>query len=120
MNDQGKNNLPAGRQSTFSTLIVGIIIGAAVTYLFTNKEGQKLKDKLLKEGKKLLGELGENLEEIEEKVKEGKEEIEDKVVDKLEDVKENVSQLAEAVPQHIEQIQKKGRRFFFRKPQVES
>ena len=87
--------------------MLGIIIGAAVTYLFTNKKGQKIKDHLLKEGKKLLEDISDIAADLEEnvtkKLEEGKGEVEEKVEE------------APEVPQHIEQIQKKGRRFFFRR-----
>lgn len=87
MSDQENKN-------SFSSLILGIIIGATITYLFTNKRGQKIKDRLLAEGRKLLEELGQEAQ-IEEEVEEAKEEI----------------------PEHITQIQKKGRRFFFHRSQ---
>lgn len=100
MSDSEKNN-------NFSSLVVGVIIGAAITYLFTNKKGQKIKDHLLKEGEKLLegiSDIASDLEEnVTKKLEEGKEEVEEKVEE------------APEVPQHIEQIQKKGRRFFFRR-----
>ncbi|OGD87981.1 hypothetical protein A3D81_00020 [Candidatus Curtissbacteria bacterium RIFCSPHIGHO2_02_FULL_40_17] len=115
MSDHEKNNLPAGRQGNISSLIVGIVIGAAVTYLFTNKEGQKLKNKLLAEGEKLLSSLRESLEEVEEETKEAREEIGQKLSSGVEEVKEKVEEEVTEIPKHIEQIQKKGRRFFFRR-----
>lgn len=85
MSDQNNNR-------SISSLILGIAIGAALTYLLTTKKGQKIKERLLTEGRKLLEELGEE-SQIKEKIEEEKEEI----------------------PDHITQIQKKGRRFFFRR-----
>jgi len=93
------------RPSTnFSSVILGIAIGAVVAYLFANKDGQKIKDQLLKEGARLLDEVSDKMKEVEEKVDQSqlKEELEEKI---------------EEIPEHIEQIQKKGRRFFFRKHQ---
>lgn len=92
MNDQEKNP-SVNRQGNLSTLIIGIAIGAALTYLLTTKKGQKIKERLLTEGRKLLEELGEEVSQVKEKIEEEKEEI----------------------PDHISQIQKKGRRFFFRR-----
>jgi|SRR3989338_9153862 len=89
-NQNNNNNQPGHSTATF---IVGVIIGAAATYLFTTDEGKKLKDKLIKEASRFFGNLGEGAQEIEEKVS------------------EEVTQ----IPKHIEQIQKKGRRFFFRR-----
>lgn len=101
MNDQNKN-------SNLSTLIIGVVIGAALTYLLMTKKGQKIKDHLLKEGKKLLEDVAdiasETTENITKKLEEEKEQIEEKV-----------EEATEEIPKHIEQIQKKGRRFFFRR-----
>lgn len=84
MSDQNNNR-------SLSSLILGIAIGAALTYFLTTKKGQKIKERLLTEGRKLLEELGEEASQVKEKIEEEKEEI----------------------PDHISQIQKKGRRFFF-------
>lgn len=110
------------RTNNLSTLIIGVIIGASLTYLLTTKKGQKIKDQILEEGKKLLADLAEKAEETQEQLAENKEEIPEKVREVANEVKEEAKQLAEDVPGHIEQIQKKGRRFFFRKdhPQTES
>lgn len=113
MSDQEKNN-------NLSVLILGVIIGAAVTYLFTNEKGQKIKDRLVKEGSKLIDKLREDLEQAEEEIQKEKELVSDKVESGVETVKETVQEVAETVPGHIDQIQKKGRRFFFRKPRAES
>src|SRR3989344_5874462 len=109
MSDHERNN------NSISNLIVGIVIGAAVVYLFTNKEGQKLKDKLLNEGEKLLSSLREGLEEVEEETKEVREGIGQKLASGVEEVKEKIEKETAEIPEHIEQIQKKGRRFFFRR-----
>ncbi|OGD96033.1 hypothetical protein A3F02_01330 [Candidatus Curtissbacteria bacterium RIFCSPHIGHO2_12_FULL_38_9b] len=108
MSDQPKNN-------SFSTLIIGIVLGAAVTYLLTNKNGQKVKDRLIKEGEALLAQLGEGLEEAEEKIEANAEEIEEGIAHGLEKTKDKLSDAADQLPKHITDIQKKGRRFFFRK-----
>lgn len=93
MSDQDNRN-------NFSSLVLGVIIGATITYLFTNKKGQKIKDHLLTEGKKLL------------------EDIADIATEATEDVTKKLEEEKEEVPKHIEQIQKKGRRFFFRRSQT--
>lgn len=99
-----KNNSSSSSHST-ATFIVGIIIGAAVTYLFTTEEGKKLKDKLIKEASRLFSQLGEGVQEIEEKVKE-----------EAAQAQEKIDQEVQELPKHIGEIQKKGRRFFFRRP----
>lgn len=102
MSDEKNNNL--------STLILGVAIGAALTYLFTTKRGQKIKDRLLTEGQGLLEDIGEKISNLEEEILEEKDEVEEKLEEGTK---------AE-IPQHIEQIQKKGRRFFFRRGGPES
>ena len=101
MNDQDKN-------SSLIALVAGVVIGAGVTYLFTTKEGQKIKDKLIEQGTKLFDDIKGTLEDQSEVARE---QIEEAVEHKLEEAKETL----EEVPQHIDQIQKKGRRLFFRK-----
>ena len=103
-----QNNSHSGGHSS-SNFLAGIIIGAALTYLFATKSGRKLKDELLKEGAKALQNLAEQLEEKEEEAKA-----------ELDSAKEQAEEVVHEVPQHIEKIQKKGRRFFFRKPRAES
>lgn len=106
MNDQKNNSL--------SNLIAGIVIGAAVTYLFGTRDGRKLKDKLVKESAKILESLKEGLENIQEEPQD-----KEKVARKLEETQ----QVAETeAPPHIEALQKKGRRFFFKRssPRTES
>lgn len=83
--------------TNFPSVLLGMAIGAAMTYLFANREGQKIRNQLLKEGARLLDEVSQKVTELEEKAKE---EITDEI---------------ESVPEHIEKIQKKGRRFFFRR-----
>jgi len=54
MNGQ-KNDLPAGKQdNNLATFIAGVVIGAALTYLFATKNGQKIKEQFLKDGTRLL------------------------------------------------------------------
>ena len=110
MNDQ-KNSLPV--------FVAGVIIGAAAVYLFTNKEGQKIKDRLLKEGAKLLQTIGENLEEAQENIKEEatKEvgELTDTAKDHIEETKDTIGGVVSEIPEHVEKLQKKGRRLFFRR-----
>ena len=107
-NEKGNNLAP---------FIAGIILGAALTYLFANKEGRKLKEKLLSEGAKILGTLGEVTqtagEEVGQIAEEKKEEIAKEVSHELEEAKENVETIIRQVPEQVEKIQKKGRRFFF-------
>ncbi len=86
-----------------SSFLLGAIIGAALTYLFTTENGKKMKEELLLEAKKVLEAIGENAQEAGEKIEE------EKV--KMEEI------IAEEMPKHIEEIQKKGRRFFFKRSQ---
>lgn len=107
-NEKGNNLAP---------FIAGVIVGAALTYLFANKEGKKLKDRLITEGAKILGSLGEVAQTAEEKVahvaEEKKEEIAQEVSHDLEEAKEKVETIIRQVPEQVEKVQKKGRRFFF-------
>src|SRR3989304_6521795 len=109
-NEKGNNLAP---------FIAGVIRGAALTYLFAAKEGQKLKEKLLSEGAKILGTLGEVTQtakgEIEQIAEGKKEEITQEVSHDLEEVKEKVETVIREVPEQVEKIKKKGRRFFFSK-----
>lgn len=93
--------------SSLSSLILGVAIGAAITYLFTNKEGKKIRGFLLEEGTKLLDEISEKAQEVQEKVESGQ--AKEELSQKIENIKEEV-------PQHIDKLQKKGRHFFFHKP----
>jgi gas vesicle protein len=98
-----------------------MVIGAAITYLFTNKDGQKVRDVLLKEGTRLLDEVSKKAQSIEERLEE--EQVGRELAEKIEGVKkgvEEIEQIVEEVPGHIEQIQKKGRRFFSRRHSQES
>ncbi|MDP2632436.1 MAG: YtxH domain-containing protein [Candidatus Curtissbacteria bacterium] len=108
------------KNSNLSTLILGVAIGAALTYLFTTKRGQKIKDRLLTEGQGLLEDIGEKISNLEEEILEEKDEIEEKLEEGTKAVAEKVVEAADEIPQHIEQIQKKGRRFFFRRGGPES
>ncbi len=104
-----------------SSLLIGIAIGAALSYLFTTKNGQKIKDELIKEGSKLLDKIGESLEEAEKKspelkkVKDAVEEVKDAVVSEAKEVQETAEEAIREVPQQVQQIQKKGRHFFFKR-----
>ena len=114
--------------SSFSTFLSGIVLGAAVTYLFTTESGRKIKDELLKEGTKIIGSLGDEFEKAKADVEKKKVEVQKQITETtadISDIKENisdaVSQVTEAVtehiPQEVEKIQKKGRHFFFSKKQ---
>lgn len=103
--------------SSLSSLILGAAIGAALTYLFTNKEGKKIREFLLEEGSKLVDEISEKTQEVEEKFE--KSQIKQDLEEKIESPKEEIPQIEEMieeVPQHINKLQKKGRHFFFQKP----
>lgn len=104
-----------------SSLLVGIAVGAALTYLFTTENGKKIKKELLTEGGKLLDKIGDTLEEAEKKSPEFKkvaekvEEAKDAVVAQVQQVQETAEEALREVPEQVEQIQKKGRHFFFKK-----
>lgn len=98
------NHIHHNSGTSISSVLIGMAIGAAITYLFANREGQKIRDQILKEGARLLDEVAEKAKELEQKARE-----------KQEDVREEIEQMVEEVPEHIEKIQKKGRRFFFRR-----
>ena len=108
MSDQSKNN-------NLSTIILGVALGAALTYLFTTKKGQKIKDRLLTDGRSLLEEIGEKISNLEEEILDEKDEVAEKLVEGAKAAEEKIEDAAASVPEHIEQIQKKGRRFFFRR-----
>lgn len=107
------------KESNLAALIAGIVIGAAGAYLFTNPEGKKLKEKLIKDGRKLLENIGSDLSETKEKIiEEAPQEIKStaQAAEKvLETAGEEIAQAAAEIPHQIDQIQKKGRRFFFHK-----
>lgn len=110
MKDEGHTHIHHNNSSTsLPSAFLGLALGAVVTYLFANKEGQKIRDQILKEGIRLLDEVSEKAQEMQEKAEEAGGEI-----------KETVKEAVEQVPEHIEQIQKKGRRFFFRRQSAES
>ena len=103
------------------SLILGVAVGAAITYLLTNKEGQKIRDTLLKEGTKLLDEITKTAQDVSQSLQYNN--VKEELSERIEEVKKSVEQIesiVEDVPHHIEQIQKKGRRFFFKKPAAES
>ncbi len=125
-----KNN---DTNNSLSTLVTGIVIGAAITYLFTTESGKKIRDELIKEGSKLLENIGDEVEKAKDKaqsegeklltdVKAKKEEIEEEVQSAVKQVKKDIQEVtagvgesAEEIPQQIHEIQKKGRKFFFSK-----
>ena len=120
---ENHDKAPAGG----SNFLLGAIIGAALTYLFATKSGQKIKNELIKDLSDVLESIGQDLEE---KVPETKAEL-DSVKEKIatglegalarkEEVTEEIKEEIREVPQQIEKIQKKGRRFFFRKSRTES
>lgn len=105
------------RNNSLTALIAGVVIGAAVTYLFTTKEGRKLKDRLLEEGSVILDKIKEGFEDVEDQIQEKGKKVAKSVEEKAEEFKEGVEDIAGDVPKHIQQVQKKGRRFFFSKKQ---
>jgi gas vesicle protein len=104
------------KTNSLSILILGAVAGAAITYLLTNKKGQELSGQLIKEAKKILSELEENLEESEENLVSEGQDVGEKVTEKIEQVKSSLEEISETIPEHIDHIQKKGRRFFFKRP----
>lgn len=106
MKDEDHTHIHHTQNTSISSALLGVAIGAAITYLFANKEGQKIRDQILKEGVRLLDEVARKVQELEQKAK-----------DVGEQVTEEIAQSLEEVPEHIEKIQKKGRRFFFRRHQ---
>src|SRR3989344_3839026 len=100
MNGQ-KNDLPAGKQdNNLATFIAGVVIGAALTYLFATKNGQKIKEQFLKDGTRLLEKMGEGveegvkkLEEAEQSVEEGSQEVRDKIGEGIQEVQSKIELL---------------------------
>lgn len=113
MSDNDKNN-------SLTALVAGIVIGAAVTYLFTTKEGRKLKEKLIEEGSNLLDKVKEGLEEVGDEVEEKGKAAVKEIENSAESAKEAVEEVVAEVPEHVKQLQKKGRKFFFSKKQSPS
>jgi len=111
MNEKNSSNL--------SSLLIGIAVGAALTYLFTTKNGQKIKDLLLEESEDLLEKLGKALEEPKEKLIEEKEKVHQKIEEAKEVVQERIEEKLES-PQLRPVPKKSIRRFFFRRPGAES
>lgn len=98
--------------NNMSGLIAGALIGAAAAYLFGTEKGKKLKAELIEEGQKLLERIGNEIESAQLKTQQ--EQIKGKIaqtIDKAEDVVESLSE----VPEHIAEVQKKGRKFFFKR-----
>jgi len=113
MNEHKDNN-------NLATFIAGVVIGAALTYLFATKNGQKIKEQLLKDGAKLLEKMGENVEEGVKKLEEAEQKVEEETQEVGEKIANQAQQTITQVPEHIAEIQKKGRRFFFRRSRAES
>src|SRR3989344_3922495 len=98
--DSSGNNL--------ASLLSGVIIGAALTYLLTSKNGQKL----LKEATKALEDIGENLEEskeelaqkVEETVEKGKEAAEQKIELGKKEVERKFEQTKKAIEDKVEDV----------------
>lgn len=108
--------------NTNPSFVLGILVGAALTYLFTNKQGQKIRDELLKEGSKLLEKIGEEAEHAKDIIEEKSPQIQNQILNTTEAVKTEVEEIAgeagqiiREVPEKVEEIQKKGRKFFFKK-----
>lgn len=104
-----------------SSLLLGVLIGAVLTYLYATKSGQKIKKELLTDAARILENFGDELEKkepmVKEKIEEKKEEVEKNVKEISEDIKDEIRE----VPEQVKKIQNKGRRFFFsRKPRNES
>ena len=119
-----KNN----SNSSFSTFLSGIVLGAGVTYQFRTESGRKIKDELLKEGTKIIGGIGDEFEKAKADVEEKKVEVQKQIKETtsdISDIKENISDavsqaaevVTEQIPQEVEKIQKKGTHFFFSKKQ---
>ncbi|MBI2326805.1 YtxH domain-containing protein [Candidatus Curtissbacteria bacterium] len=116
-------------KSSLSQLLIGIAIGAAITYLFTTKKGQKIKEDLIEEGTKFLEKLGKELEEPEEKLIEGKEKVQqtlenakeiaseklEEAKEAVQEVKDQVVEIAQQLPQLRPVPKKSIRHFFFRR-----
>lgn len=111
-----------------STLLLGIALGAALTYLFTAENGKKIKKELITEGGKLLDKIGDTIEEAEKKsatvkkiaqkaeeVKEIVEETKEAVITEVNEAQNTAQEAIREVPAQVEQIQKKGRHFFFKR-----
>lgn len=110
MSEGTKNN------NTLLTFALGVVVGAAVTYLYTNEKGQKLRDNLLKEGTKILEKFTEGMESVEKQTDKHKS-SEEKTESPIEQVKEELREVAAQIPHQVQEVQKKGRHFFFsRKP----
>lgn len=114
--DQGNN---------LSALLAGVVIGAAAVYLFGTEKGRKIKEELFVEGQKLLEKIGDQVDTVQDQIELHKDEIKGKIAEGVEKVEAGAEDLVEEIteiPEHIAQVQKKGRRFFFKKgsPPAES
>lgn len=108
MSEGTKNN-----NNSLLTFALGVVVGAAVTYLYNTEKGQKMREKLVKEGSKILEKFNEGMEEVEKDLQKTKKAVEEKIEEPVSQIKEELRE----VPKQVEELQKKGRRFFFsRKP----
>lgn len=89
-NDENKGNI-----GFWLGVILGGLIGAAVTYLAAADDKDELKRNLIKKGKILLKNLGEFKEGVEEKGAEIKEDV----VGRVEEVREGIQEKAEEIPE---------------------
>src|SRR3990170_3570528 len=65
------------QDNNLATFIAGVVIGAALTYLFATKNGQKIKEQFLKDGTRLLEKMGEGVEEGVKKLEEAEQSVEE-------------------------------------------
>ncbi|MBI3342290.1 YtxH domain-containing protein [Candidatus Curtissbacteria bacterium] len=110
MNDNQNTNL--------SALLAGLVIGAAAVYLLNTENGKKLKDQLLEDGQKWLEKIAQDIDGAQNKIEDKKEIVEEKIAEaseKIEEAAENYVETLTSVPEHIAAVQKKGRKFFFRR-----
>src|SRR3989344_4834858 len=102
----GQKDLPAGRQgdNNLATFIAGVVIGAALL----EKMGENVEEGVKK------------LEEVGQKVEEETQEVRDKIGEGAREVQSKIEETTAEIPAQVAEIQKKGRRFFFRRPRAES
>src|SRR3989344_8369953 len=98
---ENHDKAPAGG----SNFLLGAIIGAALTYLFATKSGQKIKNELIKDLSDVLESIGQDLEE---KVPETKAEL-DSVKEKIATCLEGALARKEEVTEEIKEEIKIGR-----------
>ena len=101
-----------------SNFLIGAVLGAVITYLFTTESGKKIKQNLVEQASELIGNLQDSLDEAQVKLETPKKEIEhqlENVKEKVEEIKGDVQSAASNIPKEIVHLQKKSRRFFFSK-----